>query len=230
LKQKFSVLLVLASVLPALAQTAATAPAAANAPAKIGIIHIQDAIISTKDGQKAASDLQARFNPKKTEIDKRQADIAAMQDQYRKGAATMSDDAKQKMMRDIDAATKSLNRETEDAQSELDQAQNKIMQELGTKVMAVLSKYAQEKGFTVILDVSNPQTSTVLWASSGIDITNEIVALYDKANPPAAGASAAPAKTAAPPVTPTTARPAAATPPPAARPTGSTAPTGLPKQ
>jgi len=223
LKQKFSVLLVLASALPALAQTAATAAA------KVGVIHIQDAILGTKDGQKAASDLQARFNPKKTEIDKKQADIAALQEQYRKGGATMSDDAKQKLTRDIDAATKSLNRETEDAQAELDQAQNKIMQELGQKVMAVIDKYAKDNGFSVILDVSNPQTP-VLWASNTIDITSEVVALYDKANPPGAAAPPAPAKTAAPAVTPTTARPAGTTAPPAARPTGATAPPGQPRQ
>ena len=222
MKQKFSVLFVLASALPALAQTSA-APAAAAAPVKVGIVHIQDAILSTKDGQKAASDLQTRFNPKKTEIDKRQADIAALQDQYRKGAATMSDDAKQKLTRDIDTATKSLNRETEDAQAELDQAQNKIMQELGTKVMAVLSKYAQENGFSVILDVSNPQTP-VLWASNTIDVTNEIVALYDKANPPGSAAPAGPAKSAAPTVAPTAARPTGAATPPATRPAGATAP------
>jgi outer membrane protein len=224
LKQKFSIFFVVAAGLPALAQTAATAPT------KIGIIHIQDAILGTKDGQRAASELQTRFNPKKAELDKKQADLAALQDQYRKGAATMSDDAKQKMMRDIDAGTKSLNRETEDAQAELDQAQNKVMQELGTKVMAVVSKYATENGFSVILDVSNPQTP-VLWASNTVDITNEIVQLYDKANPPGAAAPAA-TRSAAPPVAPTGARPTGATGAPAAtRPAGAaTAPTPAPRQ
>jgi len=32
-------------------------------PTKIAIIHVQNAILSTKDGQKAAADLQATFNP-----------------------------------------------------------------------------------------------------------------------------------------------------------------------
>jgi Skp family chaperone for outer membrane proteins len=33
------------------------------ATTKVGIIHIQNAIISTKDGQKAAKDLQDKFAP-----------------------------------------------------------------------------------------------------------------------------------------------------------------------
>ncbi len=173
----------------------------AQAPSKVAIIHVQNAILSTKDGQKAATELQGRFAPKKAEIDKKQSDIAALQDQLRKGSATMSEDAKAKLMRDIDTNNKSLQRDTEDAQAELDAEQSKLMQDLGNKVMAVLEKYATANGFSLVLDVSNPQTP-VLWASQTIDITNEIVKLYDQANPgtsaPAAKAPALAPKPAAP--------------------------------
>ncbi len=46
-------------------------------------------------------------------------------------------------------------------------------------MMAVIEKYAKDNGYSMILDVSNPNTP-VLYASSGIDITQDIVALYDK--------------------------------------------------
>jgi len=106
-------------------------------------------------------------------------------------------------MRDIDAGTTRLNRETQDAQADLDEAQGKLMQELGNKMMAIVEKYATQNAFALVLDVSNPQTP-VLWAASSVDITNDIVKLYDQANP--AGS------TTAKPATPGTARPAA--PPP----------------
>ncbi len=155
--------------------------------------------------------------PKKQALDKKQADIASLQDQLRKGSNTMSEDAKQKLMRQIDQDTKSLNRETEDAQAELDQEQGKLMQELGQRIMAVIDKYARDNGYALILDVSSPQ-APVLYAASGIDITNEIVAMYDK-NAPAAGpvsAAPRPAAPAAPAVRSTpAARPVA---PPAKKP------------
>jgi outer membrane protein len=170
---------------------------------------VQNAILQTKDGQKAASDLQGRFAPKKADLDKKQADIAALQDTFRKGSATMSEEAKAKLTRDIDANNKSLQRDTEDAQADLDAEQGKIMQELGNKVMAVLEKFATANGYALVLDVSNPQTP-VLWASQTIDITSDIVKLYDQANPgTAAPAGAKPPAGAAP----ATARPAATTPP-----------------
>ena len=177
----------------------------AQTPSKVAIIHVQNAILQTKDGQKAAGELQTRFKPKKDELDKKQAEIAGLQDQLRKGSATMSEDAKNTLVRDIDTNNTSLQRETEDAQADLDQEQGKIMQDLGNKVMAVIEKYSTANGVALVLDVSNPQTP-VLWASQTIDITNEIVKLYDQANPgtgatPAAAAPAA-VRPAAPAATP----------------------------
>jgi outer membrane protein len=194
---------------PALALCAAAlahAQSGAAVPNKVGIIHIQNAIISTKDGQKAASDLQTRFAPRKADLEKKQSTISQLQDQLRKGNNTMSEDAKQKLVREIDQNTKSLNRETEDAQAELDQEQNKIMQELGQRIVTVIDKYAKENGYSMILDVSSPQTP-VMYAANGIDITQDIIALYDK-NAPAATTSAAPAA-----ASPAAAKPAVAAPP-----------------
>ena len=173
----------------------------AQTPTKVAIIHVQNAILQTKDGQKAAGDLQGRFKPKKDSLDKKQADIAALQDTLRKGSATMSEEAKAKLMRDIDANNKSLQRDTEDAQADLDAEQGKIMQELGNKVMAVLEKFATANGYALVLDVSNPQTP-VLWASQTIDITGDIVKLYDQANPGTAVPGAAKAPAAPAPATP----------------------------
>ena len=187
---------------------AALAQAQGQVPTKIAIINVQNAILQTKDGQKAAADLQTTFNPRQQELEKKRTELTALQDQLRKGSATMSDDAKTKLMRDIDATTTRVNRDRQDAQSDLDEAQGKVMQELGGKMMAILEKYATQNGYAVVLDVSNPQTP-VLWAATAVEITNDIVKLYDQAYPGTAGAAAAPAarppaavKSAAPPQPP----------------------------
>ena len=183
-------------------------PAAAQSPGKVGVINIQSAIVSTKDGQKAASDIQTRFSPKKGELDKRQADISQLQDQLNRGRNTLSEEARQNLVREIDQKTKSLNRDTEDARAELDQEEQKIMGELGGRIMSVIDKYAKDNGYNLILDVSNPQTP-VLYASNTIDITKDIIDLYDK-NAPAPGTSTTAAQ-------PATKAPAAAPKPAAAK-------------
>ena len=175
------------------------------APTKVGIIHIQNAIIGTKDGQVAAKSLEERFMPRRKEVEKKQADIGAMQNQLRASSNTASEDVKNKLMRDIDVKQKSLQRDAEDFQAEVDQEQQKVLGELGGKIMAVIDKYATDNGYAIVIDVSSQQ-SPVLYAATAIDITREIVAIYDRnapsaAKPPApaaAPAAAPPAKKATP--------------------------------
>ena len=188
-------------------------------PTKVGVINIQRALVSTKEGQKAAAELQARTDPKRKELERKQNEIQGLQEQLRKQSNTASDEVKQRLMRDIDAKTKSFNRDMEDAQAEADQEQGKVLQELGGKMMAVIDKYARDNGYALIVDVS-AQNTPVLFASPSIEVTDEIIAMYDKnapaAAPPPATKPGTQPPAAAPSPKPTT--PPAATPPPATSP------------
>jgi outer membrane protein len=199
-------------VFPAFALAfAALAHAQGAAPTKVAIISIQQAILQTKDGQKASGELQGKFSPRRQQLEKKQADIQSLQDQMKKGSATMSDEAKTKIARDIDSNTKSLQRDSEDFDADVQQEEGKIMQDLGQKMMDVVIKYASQNGISVVLDVSNQQTP-VLWADPSADITTEIIKLYDQAHP-GTGASPSPAAT-KPAANPPAAAPKPAVPPP----------------
>jgi outer membrane protein len=180
------------------------AGAQTSAPTKVGIINIQQAIVSTAEGQKAAKELEEKSAPKKKELEKLQSEIASLREQLNKMGSVGSEEQKRKLMGDIDQRTKSFNRQVEDAQAELDQDQNRVLNDLGGRMLAVLDKYAKDNGYAVILDVSSQQTP-VLFAANSIDVTRDVVDLYNKNVPPAgaAPASATPgaAKPGAPPAT-----------------------------
>lgn len=206
----------------ALAQAPAAAPAAASAPpTKVAVIQIQAALAATKEGQKAAAELEVKLAPRKKELDGKQAEIKDLQERLQRGGNTLSDSAKEDLTRNIDTKTKSYNRELEDAQAELEQEQQKVVGALGQKMMAVIDKYAQQNGFAIVLDVSS-QNTPVLYASNTVDITKEVIDLYDKTVFSATPAPATPgpaARPAAPPAArpaPTTAAPKPAAPPAAA--------------
>jgi outer membrane protein len=201
----------------ALAQAPAAAPAAASAPpTKIAVIQIQAALAATKEGQKAAADLEVKLSPRKKDLDGKQAEIKELQERLQRGGNTLSDSAKEDLTRNIDTKTKSYNRELEDAQAELEQEQQKVVGTLGQKMMAVIDKYAQQNGFAIVLDVSS-QNTPVLYASNTVDITKDVIDLYDKT---VFSATSAPSSPAARPSAPPAARPAPATaaPKPAAAP------------
>src|ERR1700722_1038980 len=179
---------------------------------KFAVINIQGAIISTKDGQKAAAELQSKTAPKKKELEQKQNEINALQDQLNKGSNTLSDTAKNDLYKNIEAKKKGLQREVEDAQADLEADQQKLLQQLGQKILAVIEKYSRDNGYTMVVDVSSPQTP-VLYASPSIDITKEIIELYDKNT--ASGAAPPPTAVPAPKPPATT-----STPKPPAKPAG----------
>jgi outer membrane protein len=192
--------------------TATLAAGQVAIPNKVGVIQIQSALVATKDGQKAAKELEERMAPRKKELDGKQAEIRDLQDRLAKGGNTLSESAKEELTRNIDTKTKSFNRQVEDAQAELEQQQRQVLNSLGQKMMQVIDKYAQANGFSIILDVST-QNTPVLYASNTVDVTKDIIDLYDKTT---FSASAAPAPAPAPrPAAPAPAaapRPAAAAP------------------
>ncbi|MGC2657786.1 MAG: OmpH family outer membrane protein [Bryobacteraceae bacterium] len=171
------------------------------ATSKVGVISMQGALVGTKDGQKASQELEVKWAPKKKEMDARGAEISQLEDQMRKGGSLMSEDKRNQMLRDIDEKKKRYERDAQDAQEELNQDQNKVLQSLAQRLYAVVEKFAKDNGYTMIIDVS-AQNTPVLYASSGVDITQDIIALYDKTSSnagPAVTPGAAAAKPATPP-------------------------------
>ena len=165
---------------------AVSAQSSAN---KVGVISIQGAITGTKEGQKASQQLDAKFQPKQKEFDQRQSELAQLQDQFNKGGGVLSEDKRNQLTRDIDQKKKKLERDMSDAKDELTAEQQRLLQGLGQRMLAIIEKYAKDKGYSVVLDVSNPNTP-ILYASPAIDLTQEIIAQYDQAssgtaNPPA---------------------------------------------
>jgi len=201
-------------VLPCLALFAAAiagaqaAPPATPPPTKVGVIQVQAALTGTKDGQKAVAEFQSRIAPKVKEMERKRGEIQELQDKLSKGGSAMAQQAKDELARNIDVKTKSYNRDMEDARAELDQEQRKLLEELSGKMQVVIDKFAVANGYAVLLDVSN-QNTNVIWISTAIDVTKDIIDLYDKMNP-----SSPTAKPTSMPLN----KPTTATPPPSAAP------------
>jgi len=170
-------------------------------PNKIAVISIQQAIVTTKDGQKAANELTSRFEPRQKALEAKQSDIGQLQNELSKGSNTMAEAKRVSLTREIDAKTKSLQRDTQDAREEFEQEQNKILNDLGQRMMVIIDKYAKDNGYAVVIDISPQQQSPILWAANGIDITKEIIDLYDKNSPSNIPAAPKPGSAGAPPVT-----------------------------
>jgi len=198
--------------LPCLALFAAAIAGAQAPPTKVGVIQVQAALTGTKDGQKAVAEFQSKMAPKSKEMERKRAEIQELQDKLSKGGNAMAQAAKDDLARTIDTKTKSYNRDMEDAQAEFQGEERKMLEELSGKMQVVIEKYGVANGYTLLLDVSN-QNTNVIWISTAIDVTKDIIDLYDKMNPggpttkPTSMPSVKPTAPATPPTAPTAAPP-----------------------
>jgi len=152
---------------------------ACQAQVKLATINMNAVLAGTQDGRRAISDLNTKRAGKSKEFEQKRNDILALQDQLSKGANTLSDAAKNALDASIASRKKAVQREMEDAQADLETDEQKILQELGSKILAVVQRYAHDNGYTMVVDVS-ANASPVLYASADIDITKDVINLYDK--------------------------------------------------
>jgi outer membrane protein len=188
-------------LLPAMGAWAQTGAAAASAPTKIGILNIRLAIGSTAEGKQANVQLQVQFTPQTTDLDNIQRQIQDLQNRLTSGARTLSEDEKARLQRQGEMLQRQFQRKQEDLNDQLTAAQGDIVDEIGRKMLDVLDKYSKEKGIGLVLD-SSAQGSPLVYGSPQLDVTEDIIRLYDQQHP--IKAAAAPATRPATPATPAT--------------------------
>jgi outer membrane protein len=212
MKRSLALIVTLASgfALSAAAQTL-PAPAAAAAPAgpaKIAVIAFQVAVAQTNEGQRNFADLQKKYDPKRQQLKVLSDDVDNLTKQLQAQGDKLSDAERAARAKTIDEKKKQLERQAEDAQNDFQQEMQELYNGLASKVYDVLASYAQQQGFTLVLDVAQQQ-NPVLYANESTNITKQIIDAYNVKS----GVPAPPAQPAAAPApAPAPAKPAAKAP------------------
>jgi outer membrane protein len=190
------------------AQSAAPGSAAAG---KIGVINVRQAIASTAEGKQAGAELQSQFAPRQNELEGLNKQINDLRQRLDAGSK-LSPEEQTRLQREGEVRARQLQRKQDEYQEDVNAAQADVFDRIGRKMIDVLDRYARENGYVAILD-SSAQNTPILFASTNIDLTQDIVRLYDQAYPVKGGAPTASAPAARPAAPKPAAQPPAAKPP-----------------
>ena len=197
------------------AQTApSTAPAAAAPaptaapeaiPAKIAIIAFEQVVVGTNEGQRNLADVQKKYAPRKATLDTQGKEVDSLKQQLQALPASTPDEERASRLKAIDTKEKALQRDAEDAstsyQNDLQEAYGKVAQKVGAEAV----KYAQDHGFTLLMNEGGgqQQPSPILWFNQATDISQAVVNAYNVSSGISAPAPSAPTPTRRPtPATP----------------------------
>lgn len=180
---------------------------------KVGVINIEQAIMATNDGRRDFEDLGKKLQPKQAALKSQQDELDGLKRQLNTQSATLNDNARTDLARQIDMKQRTFDRAVQEARDDANSQQQDIAQRILRKMAPVVVKYAADNGYGMVLDSGKgwPE-SPVVWFGQSVDITKAVVDEYNaKAGTAAPSASGAAAKT---PAAPKASTPAAKPQPP----------------
>ncbi|HYM76796.1 MAG TPA: OmpH family outer membrane protein [Candidatus Dormibacteraeota bacterium] len=191
-----------------------SAPATTTIPTttKVGTINIQDAIFGSNEGRRDMDQLQKKFEPKQAELKNANDELEALKKQLSTQGPSLNEEAAANLKKQIEGKQKTFDRAVQDAQEEIGNQQQDIASRILSKMAPMIVKYSQENGYTLIVDTSKPwpQSPVLWWNPDAVDITKQVIDVYNVQSGVPAPAAASGTKPAAPKT------PAATAPKPAA--------------
>jgi outer membrane protein len=182
-------------------------PVALAQLSNVVVVDFEGAVVGSAEGKRASEKFEATVKAKQNELGKKQQELDDQTKKLQNGARTLSDEAKSSLQRDIDRRTTELQRLNEDAQKELSLTRDELLRPIADRASAILNAMAAELNYTLVIDISNPETN-VIWKNPKNDVTEELIKRIDAsapkepAKPAAAPATNKPTQPATKPTTP----------------------------
>ena len=169
--------------------------------AKIATVDVQALTLMSDEGKALGERLEKRYQEISAELQKEQKAIEEKETRLRTQDRLMSATAKAQLAKEIDDAKIVFDRKNQDYQKEMDDLQRDLLSPVAAKVQQMLAAYVDEKGYTLLVDLSAAE-GNVVWANPANDVTRDVMARLNaayKSSPAAAAPAPAPEKPATAP-------------------------------
>lgn len=187
----------IAALLMGLSVGAAAQTAAAPATTKVAVVAFQAAVAQTNEFQRDFADLQKKFTPKRDQLKSLNDEIEGLKKQLDTQSSTLTAEQRAAKQRVIADKTRDLQRIAEEDQNDFKQALQETYGTVAQKVGQLLTDYAKQHGYTLVLDGGQQQEAVILYASNSTNITKAIIDAYNTKSgipaPPRPAAAPAPA-------------------------------------
>ena len=148
----------------------------------IVVVDFERAVVESAEGKKSSDRFNTALQAKQNEVEKKQKDLDEQQRKLQNGARTLSDAAKAELQKDIERRTTELQRVQEDAQKEMQAMRDELLRPIADRATQLLNALAAEQGYTIVVDISNPENN-VVWFNEKNNITAELIKRIDATTP-----------------------------------------------
>jgi outer membrane protein len=157
-----------------MAMAAILLPVTAQAGLKIGVVNIQRAVGETKEGKQAEADLKKLKEKLESTLNRKLKEFYAREKKLREAWAVLKDAERRKRADESRRRMEMLQKEYVGAERELMQRKTKVMLKITRKLNKVIARVAKRDKFDYIF-----ANAAVLWAPRHVDLTNQVIRLYN---------------------------------------------------
>ena len=148
----------------------------AHAEFKAAYVDIQRAVQEVEEGKAAKTRLQGMADVKQKAFEKEQNALKAEVEAYTKQKATMDDKVAATKEGELQKKMFDFQQRAEKLRLELAESERKELGTIFPKLETLLGQIAQREGLTMVFDRSS---SGLAWAPASLDLTNELIRMYN---------------------------------------------------
>lgn len=148
-----------------------TATSAVPAQPKVGVVDIEQVLMTSPGGKKATAAFEASKKKKQDELDKKKKDFLQANADFEKQKSVLKDDAKQKKQAELEKSYAELGKYAADLERDLAKENAKMSQDLMKAAEPIIKDLAKAEGLTMLIDAHE-----VIWFDPAMDLTSKLSA------------------------------------------------------
>jgi outer membrane protein len=156
---------------------AVQAPPSQPVTENIVTVSFNAAVLQTTEAQKDLAALQAKFAPRQAQLQTLNDEVEALRKQVADNK--LGDIEMANRQRSLESKEKQLQRQAEDFKNDSQSESQQVFQRVAQKFYAFLQAYAQQHGYSAVIERGSDAAPVVWYAAGNMDITEQLVKAYN---------------------------------------------------
>jgi len=149
----------------------------AHADIRLAYVDIQRALNDCRNGKAAKAQFRTRVERLEGQLQGEQGQVQNLKDELEKKGPLMQPDQRQNLEDDYQRKLSQFQDDYKNSRDELQQRDNEMTVEIVRDIAVVVRQIGIKNGYTMVME-----KGSLLWATPGIDITDQVIRAYDAMN------------------------------------------------
>jgi outer membrane protein len=142
-----------------------------------GVVNMQQIILTVSEGKAARAELEKEIKAKETELLKQKKELDAMNEDWKKQAPLLSEEARISKQKTFQEKFLALRQQEMGFQAQIKRKEQLATQKLAVKIAKVVETIAKQKKLKAVFELNS---AGLLYLEKPVDLTKDVVTVYEK--------------------------------------------------